>query len=292
VCCVPARFDYWIDLPASLAIATLVLTHILSALMALICFSFISLCFLRHFQNGARRALSWFVSAGFGLMLSAFYLVPAIGTLHLISPKYLATNFLPRTSFAFPTITRLVYGPGWFTYQWTVPTLSLVGVVAATLHMRRRKNGSDLIGGALLLMLAPSWASLFMASELSYPLWLMNTPLRMVQFPWRFIYITSATGLVANALAFLDLKCTSQLRLRSLSAALPLALSLLATGAAERENMFFRREAAAPVGGQDDTLSGSGRISHQFPGRALGRLSPGGRACDRVRWKEFDLPYD
>jgi hypothetical protein len=61
---------------------------------------------------------------------------------------------------------------------------------------------SDRLGEALLLVV--SWASLVLASELSYPLWLLNTPLRMVQFPHRFIYVTSATGLVANLLALCD----------------------------------------------------------------------------------------
>ena len=122
----------------------------------------------------------------------------------LISPKVWTTAYTPWNAFAFPTVTSLIFGMRWFSFQWTVPAVALLGVVAATWHARRHKDMSDRLGEALLLMLVVSWASLVLASELSYPLWLLNTPLRMVQFPHRFIYVTSATGLVANLLALWD----------------------------------------------------------------------------------------
>ena len=225
----PRAFEGWIDLPASLAIAALVLTHILSAFMALLCFScgLMYLCFVRRFQRSAGKMLSWFVSSGLAFALAAFYLVPALGSIHLISPTYLTTVPLYMGSFAFPTVT----GMGWFTYQWTVPALVLLGVVAATWHAHQRKDLSDCLGGALLLMLVISWTSLFMASELSYPLWLIdNTPLRAVQWPIRFIYITSATGLVANLLALRDLQWTRLPWLHKVFVVVPLALLLAATG--------------------------------------------------------------
>jgi hypothetical protein len=218
-------FECWVDLPTSLAIAALVLTHIVSALMALICFSFMCLCFVR----GAHRVVSWFVSAGFGLALSAFYVVPAVATMHLISPEVWTTAFTPWSGFVFPTITSLAFGMRWFSFQWTVPMMALLSVAAATWHAYRRKDVSDRLGEALLLMLVVSWASLFLASELSYPLWLLDTPLRMVQFPHRFVYVTSVTGIVANVLALWDLQRTRQPWLRKLVVVLPLGLSFAAT---------------------------------------------------------------
>ena len=229
----PGAFERWVDLPASLAIAALVLTHIVSALMALICFSFMCLCFVRRSQRGERawrRAVSWFVSAGFGLALSAFYLVPAIGSMGLISPKVWTTAYTPWNAFAFPTVTSVLFGMRWFSFQWIVPAVALLGVAAATWHAQRRQDMSDRLGEALLLMLVVSWASLVLASELSYPLWLLNTPLRMVQFPHRFIYVTSATGLVANLFALWDSQRMGQPWLRKLVLVLPLALGFATTG--------------------------------------------------------------
>jgi hypothetical protein len=228
----PGAFERWVDVPASLAIAALVLTHIVSALMALICFSFMCLCFARRSERGERewrRAVSWFVSGGFGLALSAFYLVPAIGSMGLISPKVWTTAYTPWNAFAFPTVTSVLFGMRWFSFQWIVPAVALLGVVAATWHARRRQDMSDRLGEALLLMLVVSWASLVLASELSYPLWLVNTPLRMVQFPHRFIYVTSATGLVANLLALWDSQRTGQPWPRKLVLMFPLALGFATT---------------------------------------------------------------
>jgi hypothetical protein len=229
----PGAFEWWVDLPASLAIAALVLTHIISALMALICFSFMCLCFVRRAQTDRRaelRVVSWFVSAGLGLALSAFYLVPAVAEMPLISPEVWTTAATPWSAFAFPTITTLAFGMRWFSFQWLVPMLTLLSVAAATWHASGRKDLSDSLGVALLRMLVVSWASLFLASELSYPLWLLHTPLRMVQFPHRFVYVTSVTGVVANILAVWDLRRTGQPWLRKLVVVLPLGLSFAATG--------------------------------------------------------------
>ena len=229
----PGAFERWVDLPASLAIAAIVLTHIVSAMMALICFSFMCLCFVGRSQRGARawrRAVSWFVSAGFGLALSAFYLVPAMGSMSLISPKVWTTAYTPWNAFAFPTVTSVLFGMRWFSFQWTVPAMALLGVAAASWHAHRRKDMSDRLGEALLLMLVVSWASLLLASELSYPLWLLNTPLRMVQFPHRFIYVTSATGLVANLFALWDSRRMGQPWPQKLVLVLPLALGFATTG--------------------------------------------------------------
>ncbi len=228
----PGAFERWVDLPASLAIATLVLTHIVSALMALICFSFMCLYFVRRSHRGARawrRAVSWFVSAGFGLALSGFYLVPAINSMGLISSKVWTTAYTPWNAFAFPTVTSVLFGMRWFSFQWTVPAVALLGVAVATRHAKRRQDMSDRLGEALLLLLVVSWASLVLASELSYPLWLLNTPLRMVQFPHRFIYVTSATGLVANLFALWDSQRMGQPWPRKLVLVLPLALGFATT---------------------------------------------------------------
>ncbi len=229
----PAAFERWVDLPTALTIAALVLIHILSALMALICFSFMCLCFFRRSHGTApavRRVVSWFISAGFGLALSAFYLVPAIGSMRLISPEVWTTAYTPWNAFAFPTVTALAFGMRWFSFQWTVPALVLLSVAGATWHAHRRRNTQDRLGETLLLLLVVSWASLFLASELSYPLWLMHTPLRMVQFPHRFIYVASATGLIANVLVVSDLQRAGHARFQKLVMAFPLALSLGATG--------------------------------------------------------------
>jgi 6-pyruvoyl-tetrahydropterin synthase-like protein len=238
----PGAFERWVDAPVSLAIAALVLTHIVSALMALICFSFMCLCFVRRSASGkrsGRRVVSWMVSVGFGLALSAFYLVPAVGSMGLISSEVWTTTYTPWNAFAFPTVTSLIFGMRWFSFQWIIPPVALLGVVAATWHGYRHGDMPDRLREALLLMLVISWTSLVLASELSYPLWLLNTPLRMVQFPHRFIYVTSATGLVANLFALWDSRRRGQPWPRRLVLAFPLALGFATTGLLSAKMVFI-----------------------------------------------------
>ena len=234
-------FEHWVDVRVSLAVAVLVLTHLVSALMALISFSFMSLWFVRRTKDGSRavhRAVSWFVSAGFGLALSMFYLFPALSGMHLISSAVWTTVFTPWNAFAFPTVTALSFGMRWFSFQWAVPAVVLFGVVAATWRAWRGDVSNRLVE-PLMIMLIVSWASLFLASELSYPLWLIDTPLRLVQFPHRFIYVSSATGLLANLLALSDLRRIGPTRLQKLVVALPLVLGFVSTGVLSAKLSFI-----------------------------------------------------
>jgi hypothetical protein len=74
---------------------------------------------------------------------------------------------------------------------------------------------------------------------LSYPLWLIDTPLRIVQFPHRFIYVASATGLVSNLLSLRDLQRMRQARWQKLVVALPLILGFAATGVLSAKLSFI-----------------------------------------------------
>jgi hypothetical protein len=229
----PGAFEGWVDVPVSVSIAALVLTHLVSALMVLICFSFICLGFLARARRSwrvERRVISWFVSAGGGLALAMFYLYPALREIHQISSEVWTRDYTPWNAFAFPTVTFLAFGMRWPTFQWTIPVVMLLGVVAATWHASWRAASPNKLDEALIQMLIVSWASLFLASELSYPLWLIDTPLRLVQFPHRFIYVTSATGLVANLLALWNLQRSGETAVRRLLTTLPLVLGFVLTG--------------------------------------------------------------
>ena len=237
----PGAFECWIDIPISLSVAALALTHLVSALMALICFTSLCLCvFLGSSSNkqAARRIVSWFVSAGVGLALEMFYLLPAVTGRYLISSDVWTTYYTPWNAFIFPTITYLAFGMRWFTFQWPVPAVIVLALVAATRHAlaRRRAYQWD---DPLVLLLVVSWTSIFLASELSYPLWLVNTPLRLVQFPHRFIYVASATAIAANLLALRDIRKNGATGWRTLCMALPLVLGFALTVAMDANMSLF-----------------------------------------------------
>jgi hypothetical protein len=69
-----------------------------------------------------------------------------------------------------------------------------------------------------------------------------NTPLRIVQFPFRFIYITSATGLVANLLALRDAEWRRLDWLHKAVVVIPLAFIPTATGLISAKMIFVDGE--------------------------------------------------
>lgn len=228
----PNALRQWVDIPVSLAIAALALIHILSALMALICFSFLSLRFIRRWRWGEpfpRPVACWFISAGLGLGLAMFYLFPALDSMPLIAADVWTTKWTPWQNFAFPIFTAFAFGMRWFSFQWTMPAVVLLSIVAATLYARSQPDRSAPLNETLALMLVVAWVSLFFASELSYPLWLLDSPLRKIQFPDRFLYIGAATGVIANLLAVCDLRRRGGSRFWRVILITPLVLGVAAT---------------------------------------------------------------
>ena len=224
----PGAFSRLIDLPVAICVALLVMTHVLSAMMLIICFSLAFLPYLRIGARGfaiGRPLYSWVLSVSFGMLLSAFYLFPAILDLKYINPGTYIGALNMWSGFAFPLVTWKLYGLRWFAFQWPVAGVVLLCTAVATGIAMRRPDRSDRRGQALRFLLIAAWAAIFLSSELSIPLWLLPAPLRMLQFPHRFIYIASATGMLAALLVLLERNPTGGRWMRLLSA-LPLLIGL------------------------------------------------------------------
>lgn len=203
----PGAFIRPIDMPIAACICLLVMTHVLSAMMVIICFSVCFLPQIRMVGNGfriGRPAWSWVLSVLFGLALSSVYLLPALASLKYISPGHYIGAINTWASFAFPIVTQRLYGIQWFAFQWVISGAVLLCVLVATWFSWRRPHRSDRRGRALAFLLIAAWTGLILASELSFPLWLLPAPLPMLQFPYRFIFIATAAGVLANLLVLLD----------------------------------------------------------------------------------------
>src|SRR2546429_2852383 len=93
-------------------------------------------------------------------------------------------------------------------------------------NSQKRRAGS---WAALAGLVTVAWVSLFLCSELSYPLWALPSPLKLVQYPHRFLYVTTAVGLVANVVCVRQVWSQGYPRRVVLLVALPLVLSVLMT---------------------------------------------------------------
>jgi hypothetical protein len=263
--CRPGALKHTFDVPISVTIALLVATHIVTGLMALICFSFCRVSDIRRVDGRWRirpEFLSWALSVALGLVLSMFYLLPALTSLRFINPEVWSAGYTPWNAFAFPTITARLFGVRWFAMQWPVPLSALLCLAFATYYAIRRGDFSDPFGRTLLALLIAGWASVFLASELSYPLWLLDTPLRKVEFPHRFVVITSICGLLANVLCLKELMSAHAQRMTAALAAVPLALSALLTVGLSAKILFIDGRPVHLV--QDETRLYGGLTEYQL----------------------------
>lgn len=184
-----------VSIPQIAALAFLICAHTVSGLMAVIVIAATALPqMLTAPATFLRRPPFWApaVTIAGGLLLAAWYLVPAYGYQNLIDAAVWRDKFTPFDAFSLSLVTAWFHGVRWFSFQWPVSlaSLSLCALGCGLIWHRARQGGLT-----LPLWLYPAMAMtgtvLFLATELSYPLWLIDSPLRSIQFPHRFVTVTS-----------------------------------------------------------------------------------------------------
>lgn len=210
----PRAERHWINLWAALAIGLAVLSHIVSALVALICFSFACLVInqkqtSRTWRVFIQSVTGWMLTVLLGLMISAIYLLPALTSMKWISPS--AWAGFAFQSFSFPVYSAYKHGVNWFGFQWPISILAALTVVMPTIYyLRQKKHQNSWLPDTdhkLRLAMAIGLASIFFASELSYPLWTFENPLQMVTLPYRFISVTYVVGITLCCLNLYRASC-------------------------------------------------------------------------------------
>lgn len=192
--------------PARVAIllALLCLSHLLSALIALLATGVGRLVLQPPARRNLARHAGWLLGVALGLALAAFFVYPAVSQLHLINPDGWTggANFDWRRAFAFPTFTFMQYGLRWAAIQWPFALLAL-GMCLLVLLARR---GLEPTPGQLLArrFAIVGLAALALGSELAYPLYAALPPLQKLQFPYRFVFVAAILGSIALALHLLD----------------------------------------------------------------------------------------
>lgn len=238
----PRAYERLFNIPIAVCVALLVATHVLSGFMLILCCSGYFLRYVRIGKQGLKidlPAFSWTASVTLGLMLSSVYLFPALTALRYLHPKSFSSLLTPWDGFSFSIVTAMIYGIRWFSFQWPVSLVPLLCTAVATWFTLRRADKTDPIYSTLLFLLSSSWVAMFLASEFSYPIWIPSTPLRMLQFPHRFIYIASATSVLANVLVLRDVARDPVRRAAKCAVAIfPLLAGIGLTGILEAKMIF------------------------------------------------------
>lgn len=200
----PEARDDKLNWRAAVALALMTLLHTVSGLMGVLFFSVAHGARLLVLRPGLRAGLKsvflWGVSVALGLALAGAYLIPAMGSLSLIDSAAWTQAYIPWHSFAFPTWSAGRYGMNWPAFQWPVAGLSLGVFLVSALMLRKMSTSSELLRSRYIYLCALGAGAVFIASELSYPLWLLDSPLRKIQYPWRATCIFSLAGLMLAAL--------------------------------------------------------------------------------------------
>lgn len=254
----PSASERWLNPAAIVALALTIATHTVTGLMALIMLGAISLSALISQRLGAlrgRRFWSPVVTVLGGLALSAAYLLPAFGSQDLIDAEVWRRSYTPFNAFAFPTITAAVFGLRWFVFQWPVAVVAvaLAGLALWPLHRSAPDGSLARLSGPALCILG---VTVFLSSELSYPLWLIDTPLRNIQFPHRLITLLVPLAAVLAVIVLARRIGPAPLRwLLGATACASLALGLLVVAKAaisDGEVIDVSERRFAPYGGLDE----------------------------------------
>jgi len=152
-------------------------------------------------EKGARWATLQRLALGalLGLAASAFYWVTMLSELHWIKTNTTQSDLSVdyRFNFLFATFSPDNLNVWWMNIL-TIASLAMLLPCVALLrkHTALRgvlRNKGVRVTCALVLF------SLFMATPLSRPLWMILPPLQGTQFPWRWLTIVSMAGSIAAA---------------------------------------------------------------------------------------------
>ena len=188
-----------INIPAILALAATIAMHTVTGLMAVVMTGSLvlyGLLWWRQRQFDRALLLAPLITVALGLCLSMAYLYPAYLLQHLVDAKVWRQNYTPFNAFSLSTITAWRFGMRWFAFQWPI-SLVLIAVSAAALWQLRAESQQRWFASMAIILSVCA----FLSVELSYPLWLIDSPLRNVQFPHRFMTILSPLAAVLLVVA-------------------------------------------------------------------------------------------
>ncbi|OGH03151.1 MAG: hypothetical protein A2798_01845 [Candidatus Levybacteria bacterium RIFCSPHIGHO2_01_FULL_37_17] len=194
----------------ALFFALIVLSHNLAAFITapfLLLYSF--------FLFFKKRNIKLFYSVGIGLLLSAFYWVPALieipffNVMSQIGPEkdirfhFVCLQQLWTSQWGFGgSIPGCVDGMSYMIGKYHI-LAAILAVMVALLEYKNKKVEKGIFQN-IVLFFAFGVLSIFLMTSYSQFIWELVSPMRFIQFPWRFLLITSFTfSFVAGSLFYL-----------------------------------------------------------------------------------------
>lgn len=227
----------------AIAFALLLLSNLPVALIASMSLMFYALLNIKK-RTFWRSLLALVVAVAFGLAASAFYWTTMIAELSwlknaaVVPSAELTSYFDYRRNFVFSPFT-LGNTNSWLASMFTIATLSMgFAPIVMFCSAYRKKLGRGLISVFALFVF-----SLFMATDLSRPLWAVIPKLKEVQFPWRWLVVSSCALplLTAASLPFWKEQMRGKFRWAAIVALGAVLVALAYSGARMRDANYLPR---------------------------------------------------
>ncbi len=197
--CIEDTLPHWLGLAFSYA--GLVLTHLVSAYI----FTFVIVSFALFLAirgKGPRLFLKFTLASIFGLAFSAAYFIPMVTERRFVHIKWIelipAYNyihnflFLPENSLKeFYTALALI-----------VILLAFLVIISLRIFYYRSRAYGIMPGSFPFFFSLVLSFSLFISTPLSWPIWRLTPGLSTIQFPWRWLMVSTFAASVLVALTF------------------------------------------------------------------------------------------
>jgi 6-pyruvoyl-tetrahydropterin synthase related domain len=207
------------------SLACLVLTHIPLTVIGSLSLLIYSLFRLER-DNLVRTVVKLTAGVTLGLAASAFFWSTVVAELSWIKGSSVNPNLY------YDYRVNFVFSPSALTNRNTwlanILGLTVLGFISPAIVLLRRERRATVDKGLKAVFIL-TLVSFFMTTELSRPIWAIVPKLQEVQFPWRWLAITSMSGCVLLAVSipkWLQQR-KSDLRPRDLLAPVALALSMV-----------------------------------------------------------------
>lgn len=190
-------------LTAGILFALIVLSHNAVALLVM------PIILVYSLMSGKKVFLATFTSVFIGLLLSAYFWIPA-----LVEGKYTQFSFYFGSMFKehFSTLSNLIYSPWGFGpdinktggLSAQIGILAFILVFVAIFFLVKKKFGRE--RKYVIFWLSIFFAGIFISTQSSEPLWNAISFLKRFQFPWRFTLLPSLAAAALSPYLFVHIK--------------------------------------------------------------------------------------
>lgn len=197
----------------AIGLAGMILSHMMVLPMSLFSIGLFSMYFFLIAKNKKTYIFRYSLMMLFGVGITSFYLLPLLGYSSSIQATTMKGGFTSLYVQHFVTFRQLLYskwgfGPvihsakdGEISFQVGIAQWMGIALAMLLMAIRRMKKITHMHDTVLNVMIFSYVVAIFFMMDISKPIWDWVEQLFVIDFPWRFLSITTFTGAVVCGIA-------------------------------------------------------------------------------------------